>query len=115
MGCVCISRRFTKAARQVRVQYAAEWPMFLICRMCIRFIPIDVVCHADLEDIKKTAKALVEQHFPADTAGPCIPFAVFYEHRASVKLNRMEVINSIVDQIPQVHRAPASTEQTSCA
>lgn len=94
---------------------AAEIATFQTCRMCIRFIPIEVVCHADLEDIKKTAKELVEQHFPADAASPCIPFAVFYEHRASVKLDRMEVINSIVDQIPQVCCVLASTEQAFCA
>ena len=94
---------------------AAEIATFQACRMCIRFIPIEVVCHADLEDIKKTAKELVEQHFPADAASPCIPFAVFYEHRASVKLDRMEVINSIVDQIPQVRCVLASTEQAFCA
>ncbi len=70
--------------------------------MCIRFIPVEVVCHADLADIKKTAKTLIDQHFPADESAPSISFAVFYEHRASVKLNRMEVINSIVDEIPQV-------------
>ena len=73
--------------------------------MCIRFIPVEVVCHADLADIKKTAKALIEQHFPADTSAPSISFAVFYEHRASVKLDRMEVINAIVDEIPQVRTA----------
>lgn len=70
--------------------------------MCIRFIPVEVVCHADLADIKKTAKTLIDQHFPGDESAPSISFAVFYEHRASVKLNRMEVINSIVDEIPQV-------------
>ena len=72
------------------------------CRMCIRFIPVEVVCHADLADIKKMAKALIDQHFPADKAAASISFAVFYEHRASVKLKRMDVINAIVDEIPQV-------------
>lgn len=71
-------------------------------RMCIRFIPVELVCHADLEDIKRTAKTLIEKHFPADESSPSVSFAVFYEHRASVKLDRMEVINSIVDEIPQV-------------
>ena len=75
--------------------------------MCIRFIPVEVVCHADLADIKKTARALIEQHFPAGQSTPSIPFAVFYEHRASVKLNRMDVINSIVDEIPQVRYHPS--------
>ena len=72
--------------------------------MCIRFIPVEVVCHADLADIKKAAKTLIEQHFPAEESSPSVSFAVFYEHRASVKLDRMEVINSIVDEIPQVIR-----------
>ena len=32
----------------------------------------------------------------------CSQFAVEYEHRASVKLDRMDVINAFVDNIPTV-------------
>ena len=81
------------------IQIRSDW-----CRLLIRFIPVETVCHADLEDIKKTAKTLIEQHFSADASSPAISFAVFYEHRASIKLDRMDVINAIVDQIPQVNR-----------
>lgn len=76
-----------------------------LCRLLIRFIPVETVCHADLEDIKRTAKTLIEHHFPADASSPAISFAVFYEHRASIKLDRMDVINAIVDQIPQVNHS----------
>ena len=76
--------------------------MRLTCRMCIRFLPVEVVCSAKLEDIAATAKALAAPHFPGGEGAAQVRFAVQYEHRASVELKRMDVINAVVDQIPQV-------------
>ena len=61
---------------------------------------METICFAGLEEIKKAAAELVAPHFPKDA--PCRTFAVQYEHRASVNLNRMEVINAVVDQIAAV-------------
>ncbi|KAK9852830.1 hypothetical protein WJX84_002433 [Apatococcus fuscideae] len=70
-------------------------------RLCIRFLPVEDVCHADIESIKKHAAVLVAKHFPASPDLPPIEFSVDYEHRASVKLDRMAVINTVADLVPK--------------
>ena len=59
------------------------------------------MCHASLEEIREVAGKLTGPHFPSGEGAPQVRFAVAYEHRASVELARMDVINAIVDQIPQ--------------
>ena len=66
----------------------------------MRFLPVETICFAGLEEIKKAAAEL-EPPISRKTQ-PCRTFAVQYEHRASVNLNRMEVINAVVDQIAAV-------------
>jgi hypothetical protein len=63
---------------------------------------VEKVCHADVAEIGRTAKELTTAHFPAGDGVTPVRFAVSYEHRASKDLDRMAVINSVVDQIPQV-------------
>lgn len=70
-------------------------------RLCIRFLPVEKVCRADVEEIGRTAKELTDVHFPTGEGAATLRFAVAYEHRASKDLDRMEVINSVVNQIPQ--------------
>ena len=68
----------------------------------MRFTPVEDVTHAKLEDIKATAAELLAPHFPqADDAQP-IKFAVQYEHRACKELDRIAVINAIVECVKQV-------------
>ncbi|KAK9810664.1 hypothetical protein WJX73_008554 [Symbiochloris irregularis] len=69
-------------------------------RACLRFLPIQTVCHAKLEDIRTAAAKLCKDAFPGDQATPTT-FAVAYEHRASVSLKRGEVIDAVVDGVPQ--------------
>lgn len=59
------------------------------------------MCHASLEEIREVAGKLTGPHFPSGEGAPQVRFAVAYEHRASVELARMDVINAIVDQIPR--------------
>ena len=40
------------------------------CRVLMRLMPIDTVCHADLDSVTKVCKQLFPQHFPQD--GPQI-------------------------------------------
>ena len=63
---------------------------------------MEKVCRADVAEIGRTAKELTAVHFPAGEGATPVRFAVAYEHRASKDLDRMAVINSVVDQIPQV-------------
>ena len=72
------------------------------CRLCIRLLPVENVCHASLVEIREAAGKLTGPHFPGGDGAAQVRFAVAYEHRASVELKRMDVINAIVDQIPQV-------------
>lgn len=51
------------------------------CRLCLRFIPVEHVCKADLEDIKKLAEKVVPAAFPApdedaepETVSSYVPF-----------------------------------------
>lgn len=59
------------------------------------------MCHAKLEEIRTAAAKLCKDAFPDDQATP-MKFAVAYEHRASVSLKRGEVIDAVVDGVPQV-------------
>ncbi len=63
---------------------------------------MEKVCRADVDEIGRTAKELTDAHFPTGDGAATVRFAVAYEHRASKDLDRMEVINSVVNQIPQV-------------
>ena len=72
------------------------------CRLCIRLSPVQSVCHAGLQEIGAAARKLTAPHFPAGAGAQPVRFAVAYEHRASVELKRLDVINAVVDQIPQV-------------
>lgn len=93
----------------------------------MRFMPVEGVCYAGLEDISKLGKKVLAEHFPTGDNVPVttvstllelsspgctvwssvsechdLQFGVLYEHRASDLLKRMDVINTIVDCIPQV-------------
>ena len=37
-----------------------------VCRVLMRLMPIDTVCHADLDSVTKVCKQLFPQHFPQD-------------------------------------------------
>ncbi|KAK2080437.1 hypothetical protein QBZ16_000290 [Prototheca wickerhamii] len=65
-------------------------------KLCNRFYPIESTCYASLEKIREAGVALAAEHFPESGA---TQFAVQYEHRASPGLDRMEVINAVVDSI----------------
>ena len=87
----------------------------MLCRrLCLRFLPVDVVCAANLEEIRRGAKRVCTDAFPGD--GPGIKFAVQYEHRASAAIKRGELIDAVVEAVPKVspvqrdscmHAAPA--------
>jgi tRNA acetyltransferase TAN1 len=66
---------------------------------------VEKVCSANLPEIGRCAKELTEAHFPAGEGAPSVRFAVAYEHRASKEFERMDVINAVVNQIPQVMRS----------
>ena len=68
----------------------------------MRFLPVETVCHANLEDIRKASTAICQSAFPEGIDGTAIPFAVQYEHRASVTLKRADIIDAVVAGVPQV-------------
>ncbi|KAL3154495.1 hypothetical protein ABBQ32_013957 [Trebouxia sp. C0010 RCD-2024] len=72
-----------------------------LSKVCMRFMPVEGVCYAGLEDISKLGKKVLAEHFPTGDNVPVTTFGVLYEHRASDLLKRMDVINTIVDCIPQ--------------
>lgn len=69
-------------------------------RFCMRFTPVDTVCRGTLDEMRKAASDVVLPHFPKE--GPAKTFAVNYEHRASANLDRMSVINAVLEGIAQV-------------
>ncbi|KAK9824300.1 hypothetical protein WJX72_009265 [[Myrmecia] bisecta] len=73
-------------------------------RLCLRFMPVQVVCYASLDDIRKASEDLVKAAFPAGDDIAPIEYAVVYEHRASVTLDRLSVINAVVDHVPKPHK-----------
>ncbi|DBB04027.1 hypothetical protein WJX77_007697 [Trebouxia sp. C0004] len=72
-----------------------------LSKVCMRFMPIEGVCYAGLEDISKLGKKVLAEHFPAGNDISQTTFGVLYEHRASDLLKRMDVINTMVDCVPQ--------------
>ena len=81
------------------VHHSTLNPM-LGCRLCLRFLPIDVVCAANLEEIRRGAKRACSNEFPEE--GPSLKFAVQYEHRASASIKRGELIDAVVEAVPKV-------------
>ena len=71
----------------------------------MRFLPIESVCRANLDDIRKASQAICLPAFPSDKDAAALKFAVQYEHRASVSINRADVIDAVVEGIPQVSKA----------
>lgn len=72
-----------------------------LSKVCMRFMPIEGVCYAGLEDISKLGKKVLAEHFPTGGDISQTTFGVLYEHRASDLLKRMDVINTMVDCVPQ--------------
>ena len=72
-----------------------------------RFLPVEDVCVAKLDDIKACAAPIIARHFgdPNDTAQdlPVYRYAVIYDHRICTKLDRLGVINAVVDSVPKRH------------
>lgn len=66
----------------------------------MRFMPIDVVCGADIQSIRAAVALVLPRYFPAD--GPGVSFACQYEHRASKNLDRTEVIDTLATAVPKV-------------
>ena len=77
-------------------------------RLCIRFTPVEAVCYAKLEDMTQAASTVVNPHFPDGEDAEPLSYAVHYEHRASLNLDRLKVINAVIHGIPKVRRSRAS-------
>ena len=112
-------------------------------RLCVRFSPVEHVVQGSVSAMKALAKDILPAAFPPDTDGgqgtkvwPCLSrrchlcacmpsikhwvrrhshpqFAVQYEHRASVKLDRKQVIDAFVEEIPCVR--PNASPLALCA
>eukprot|EP00891_Asterochloris_glomerata_P004129 jgi/Astpho2/4129/fgenesh1_pg.00063_%23_111_t len=66
----------------------------------MRLMPIDTVCHADLDSVTKVCKQLFPQHFPQD--GSQIRFAIVFEKRASGDiLKRDDTLRIVAPLVPQ--------------
>lgn len=63
------------------------------------------MCHASIEAIGKAAQELLPLHFPAGPSAPSLTYAVQYEHRASVNLDRDELIKKVVEDVDKVSQA----------
>ena len=50
--------------------------MCLPCRLCLRFTPVEVICHADLDSMRQAAAKLVPPHFPGGADATPVAFAV---------------------------------------
>lgn len=102
----CVAPAFVTNVQFVKpdtgTQVSSSQAADCVCRLCIRFVPIETVCPANLGEIKKAAASLCERAFPAGAGAEPLKFAVQYEHRASVKLQRGDVIDAVVAGVPQV-------------
>lgn len=72
-------------------------------RYCMRFTPVEDICEATLEAMTEAASSIVAPHFPdKDASTSTTTFAVHYEHRASVNLDRLKIINAVLTSVKQV-------------
>jgi THUMP domain len=94
--CVCVRKRARAHACVCETRRGVAF------RTLLRFLPVEKVCHASLEAIGKAAQELLPAHFPSGTAAEPLTYAVQYEHRASVNLDRMDLINKVVESIDKV-------------
>ncbi|KAK9502693.1 hypothetical protein O3M35_011410 [Rhynocoris fuscipes] len=60
-------------------------------KFLIRLLPIEITCKAFIDDIKKAANDIFDQHFKCDPT----TYAVIYNHRCNNSVVREEIIESI--------------------
>jgi tRNA(Ser,Leu) C12 N-acetylase TAN1 len=59
-----------------RGSHAAEGILRYSLRLCLRFTPVELVCHADLDSLKRAAARLLPPHFPGGADAAPVSFAV---------------------------------------
>lgn len=52
------------------------WACVFVVRLCFRFMPVEVICHADLDSIREAAAKLLPPHFPSGADAAPVAFAV---------------------------------------
>lgn len=76
-------------------------------RFCQRITPIEQTCMAKIDDIRVAASALIAEHFRGDSA----EFSVGFESRLNNSLDRMTVINMLVDMVGPRHKVNLGAPQ----
>ncbi|CRL02196.1 CLUMA_CG015215, isoform A [Clunio marinus] len=69
-------------------------------KVTLRFLPIETVCKAKLDDIKKEAEELFDKHFSVPTT-----FAINFNKRFNNELKRDDVIKELADLVSSKNSA----------
>ncbi len=69
-------------------------------RHCVRLIPVETICDANIPAIEAAAAPLVAPYFPQE--GPPVPFGCVVEFRSTKHLDKMAVVNASIKGIAQV-------------
>jgi len=72
-------------------------------RFCQRMIPVQVLCKASMEEIKNHAERIIQPVFGGDPA-VSHRYAVVFESRLNNSLDRMTVINMLVELVGSRHK-----------
>jgi tRNA acetyltransferase TAN1 len=67
-------------------------------RYCQRLLPVSLVCHASIDDIKRKAPSILDPHFRQPQSKP-VSYAVAYKARNNSELNREATIDVIATLI----------------
>lgn len=103
---------------------AGEDPGFVPrSRHALRLVPADDVCFAGLEEIKKTAKTLIDTHFVNLEKVPEGPerekakktFAVSFASRANSSVKRADAIAAVADLVPKGHAVDLTSPDLTIA
>ena len=66
----------------------------LTVRYCQRLLPVSLVCHASIDDIKRKAPSILDPHFHSSESKP-VSFAVAYRARNNSEMKRDVVIDVV--------------------
>ena len=78
-------------------------------RYCQRLIPIDATCYANINDLKKTFEAFVEQYFPS--SGDSKTYCLCIESRFNSSLHKEAIIKELTFMVPSIYKVSFDNSQ----
>ncbi|CDP08519.1 unnamed protein product [Coffea canephora] len=73
----------------------------------LRVLPVELSCYASEEEIVRAIKPFIAKYFPVEAQKPH-KFAVLYEARANIGIDRTKIIDAVAKSVPSPHKVDLS-------